>query len=58
MLHGNQVGYGEMSAQIGKAERCRPDYESMIGNLKKRVQKTRDFKDAALKYFEGKSASG
>ena len=53
MLENNNPG----SVQTMKsAERCEPDYERMIVNLKGRLQKSTDFKDAALAYFEGQNA--
>jgi len=41
-----------------RAERCKPDYETMIASLRIRREKTSRFKVAALEYFEGKRARG
>ncbi len=52
MLEGNKKHY----ETLGKPERCQPDYEGMIKGIKERLDKTARFRDAALAYFEGRSA--
>ena len=50
---------GYPASTVGQmAERCRPDYEGMIKRLKDRLDKSINFRDAALDYFEGKKANG
>ena len=39
-----------------KVEKCRPDYEAMIKRLKKRLDRSIKFRDAALDFFEGRRA--
>lgn len=48
-------GYGEDTPKM--TERCKPDYETVIVRLKAKAAKTVMFRDAALSYFEGTTAS-
>ena len=54
MLNDSEPNAG-MSEMV-KAERCRPDYEAMITKLKERYDRTFKFQQAALAYFEGRTA--
>ena len=48
---------GETSGALGKrAERCQPDYETMIKGIKDKLDKATAFRDAALAYFDGSKA--
>ena len=54
MLEGNYSDEGV--SEMTRAERCRPDYETMIKRLREKMSKSVNFRDAALAYFEGKRA--
>ena len=55
MLGNTEHPQGE---SLGRAEKCRPDYEAMIKRIKIRLDKSINFRDAALNYFEERSARG
>lgn len=52
----NDHGPENTGMEMAKKERCRPDYESMINNLQAKLKRTATFADAALEYFEGRTA--
>ena len=53
----NESNYsGESPNSLGRAEKCQPDYEGMIKRIKERLDRSVNFRDAALVYFEGRTA--
>ena len=46
------------TGMTARKEQCKPDYEAMIANLQKKFDKHNHFKEAALKFFEGRRARG
>ena len=53
----NESTYGEDSPKaLGSVEKCQPDYESMIKRIKTKLDRSQEFRDAALMYFEGRTA--
>lgn len=42
---------------MGGAQKCKPDYEGMIKRIKERLGRAVNFRDAALLYFEGRTAT-
>jgi len=49
-------GYENVAIGKKSAERCKPDYETMIRRIKERLDRSINFRDAALLYFEGRKA--
>ena len=41
---------------IVRAEKCQPDYESMIKRIKEKMARSFAFRDAAFAYFVGRTA--
>ena len=53
----NERDYGGDSPKLlGKAEKCKPDYEGMIKRIKEKLERSVDFRDAAFAYFAGSTA--
>ncbi|HUX78202.1 MAG TPA: hypothetical protein VMW10_00430 [Alphaproteobacteria bacterium] len=53
----NESEYSENSIKgSARAEKCKPDWEGMIKRTKERLSHSADFRDAALTYFEGRTA--
>jgi len=46
----------DFSLSEAKAERCTPDFESIIKSANRSLVKSERFRDAALEYFDGRRA--
>lgn len=50
--------YPRDGAEMKMAERCQPDYETMIARLNERLTRETRMRDALLEYLRGKTVDG